>query len=74
MASKKVLETFSISANLKLQVSVNIEAKDFYEAVEKAKELTVTDFVTIEGSFDEGEIVGFGYIGSNDYGKGFKLK
>lgn len=74
MASKKTLETFNISANLKLQVSVNIEAKDFYEAIEKAKELTITDFVTIEGSFDDGEIIGFSYIGAEDYQNGFKLK
>lgn len=71
---KKTLETFNIQANLKLQVSVQIEAKDFYEAIEKMKELTVQDFVTIEGDYDDGEIVGFEYIGSNDYQKGFKLK
>lgn len=71
--AKKTLETFNISANLKLTVSVQIEAQDFYEAIEKAKGLGVTDFVNILGDFDDGEIVGISYIGADDFQKGFKL-
>jgi len=72
--AKKTLETFDISAKLKLEVSVQIEAKDFYEAVEKAKELDVSDFVEAVGDMDDFEIIGFSYIGSGDFYKGFQLK
>lgn len=73
--AKKTLETFTISANLTAQVTVEIEAKDFYDAIEKAKELTVTDFIEpTSGQFDDCDIIGFSYIGSGDFQKGFKLK
>jgi hypothetical protein len=73
--AKKTLETFTVSANLTAQVTVEIQAADFYEAVDKAKELTITDFIeSTSGAFDDCDIVGFSYIGSGDFQKGFKLK
>lgn len=73
--AKKILETFTISANLKAQVTVEIEATDFYNAIEKAKELSVTDFIqSTTGCFDDCDLIGISYIGSGDFQKGFKLK
>jgi len=74
--SKDTLQTFTISANLRAQVTVEIVAKDFYDAVEKAKELTITDFIeAVPGSFDDCDLLGFSYIGTGNFnGNGFKLK
>lgn len=73
--AKKTLETFTISANLTATVTVEIEAKDFYDAIEKGKELTITDFIeSTSGQFDCCDIIGFSYIGSGNFQKGFKLK
>ena len=74
MGSKKTLETFSLSAKLEASVTVEIEANNIYEALEKAKELSFSDFIeSTTGQFDEAEILGFSYIGKYD-GNGFKLK
>jgi hypothetical protein len=74
MGSKKTLETFNISGIIRAQVTVQIEANNFQEAIEKAKELDVKDFVEILGDYDDGELIGISYIGADDYSKGFKLK
>jgi hypothetical protein len=76
MANKKTLEVYDISAIITAQVTVQIEAKDFYDAIEKAKELSITDFIEPVGGneFDDCDLVGISYIGAGDFKKGFKLK
>jgi len=58
MAKKK---NFTVAAEIKLHLGVNVKAEGMDEAIKKAKELTLDDFVTIEAEehiSDEMEIEG----------------
>lgn len=53
--STKTNKTFMVMAKLKLDVSVEISATDLDDALLKAKELGVHDFVDIQGEFTDGD-------------------
>jgi len=47
--AKKTLDTYSVQARLKIEVGVDLRAETFEEALAKAKELEVKDFIDIKG-------------------------
>ena len=50
MATRKsTLRSFSVSAQVNIWTSVVIEAESLEDAVTKSRDLSVTDFVTIDG-------------------------
>ena len=50
MATRQsTLRSFSVSAQLNIWVSVTIEAESLEDAIEKSRDLGVTDFVTVDG-------------------------
>jgi hypothetical protein len=53
-------QTFTIGAKIVLEVSITINASDFYEALSQSKELDEYDFVKILGEYMDGsfEVVG----------------
>lgn len=72
MANKKTLKAFNVSTRMELEVQVTIEAIDFYDAVEKIKELKLEDYITVNGDLNDSTITGISYIGSAEL-QGFKL-
>jgi hypothetical protein len=50
------LKTFTITARVVVISDVEIEADSYEAAVVKAKDLEVTDLVTVDGSYNEGSI------------------
>lgn len=50
MATRKsTLRSFSVSAQVNIWASVIIEAESLEDAVTKSRDLSVTDFVTVDG-------------------------
>jgi len=64
MASK--LKTFNIAASMKVSVNIQIEAKDYQDALNKANNLNEHDFISMKGDYNEGEFLGIDYIGSEE--------
>lgn len=49
MATKKVLRSFNVSAQINIWTSSLIQATSLEDAVERSKGLGVTDFITVDG-------------------------
>ena len=47
---------FTVTARIVIITEVAIDATSFEEAAEKAKDLKETDFVTIDGEYNDGSI------------------
>lgn len=47
---------FSVTARVTVIASINIAAENFQDAVAAARDLDVTDFVTIDGEYIDGRI------------------
>ena len=59
MSTKKVSvkdRTFNVTARIVIISDVEVEASSFEEAVEKSKSLKETDFVTVDGEYNDGSI------------------
>jgi hypothetical protein len=53
-------KTFNVMAKLNLECGIDIKAESLEEAVEKARDLTESDFVEILGNYNDGSIEIFG--------------
>jgi len=62
----KKLKTFTIQADLTLQVGLSIKAESLEDAVQQSKELKELDFVTIKDEFQDGSMKIRG-VWENDY-------
>lgn len=60
MRTKNRTKTFSVSADVRLWTSINVEANTLEDALQKARDLKVTDFIDIPGEHNDSqlEIVG----------------
>lgn len=65
MANKN-LKTFNVAASMKVSVNIQIEAKDYQDALNKAKDLNEHDFIEMKGDYNDGEFLGIDYLGSNE--------
>jgi hypothetical protein len=54
---KDRLQEFYVEATVKIQTNAIVRAASLAEAVEKAKALDATDFVTILGDYQDGALV-----------------
>lgn len=62
---RKTMKTFNVCAEVKVEVNLKIEASSYQDALNKAKELDILDFVDIKGDYNDGELLGICYIGSD---------
>jgi len=52
----RTTKSFSIYATLTVDVGVDIQANSLSDAIERSKELEVTDFITILGEYNDGKL------------------
>lgn len=62
----KKLKTFYISGVVKMQIGIQIEAENYQDALNRAKELRELDFVKPLGDYEDGELIGIGFISANE--------
>jgi hypothetical protein len=58
----KKTQRFTIAANLKIQATIDISANSMEDALKRARELDVTDFVDFKGEYCDGELESIGWI------------
>ena len=58
----KKLRTFTVGGKFTMWCDISIEAENFEDALEKARELRETDFVDVRGGYVDGEYHGIAEI------------
>lgn len=53
----KRLQSYSVYANIEIECAIDIRAESLEDAVDKARTLKETDFVTVLGEFCDGGLV-----------------
>lgn len=54
--AKKTNDTYTIMVNITLDTDIEVSAMSLEEALEKAKKLELTDVVSFDGNYNDGQM------------------